>query len=185
MSEIAEREYTTSVKSVAEEIIGEPVSSDEKMQSAFMRNTYVKEYLLSFRTIMKAGYEVGRDDVSFSHKVISELEKNVAKNAGTEHSTQSVPWMVALSILTNDESIQGVSDTRLRFIFDLAIGIAADDYRNRFIETKRTAAYTEDPKQKEELCEYSVQWKKISDEWEKYQDELQEQVSSTDGPERR
>lgn len=184
MSETAERSYVTSVKSVAEEILGKLIASDENAKKAFMRNPFIKEYLSSFRTIMKAGYENDRDDISFSHKVISEVKKDVTKYTGVSYATQGAPWMVALAILTEDESIKGLSDTRLRLIFDLAIGIVVEDYHNRYVETLRNAAYTKDPIQKEEIYGYSVEWKSIFVQWERFQNLLREQHSPSNINER-
>ncbi len=181
--EIVKKEYVHSVKSVAKEMF-ESFFPPDYIKSLWQIH-HVENYLSSFRKIMKMGYENGRDDSSFSHKVISELIKKGDVNKQVEDSTDAVPWTIAVAILTEDESIKGLSDTRLRFIFDLAIGVAADDYHERHIGTKRNAAYEKDPEFKEELSKYSAHWKTESEWWEKFQDKLRQKISPTGKIERK
>lgn len=143
--------YKNSVATVAIELMGPEYIdrrsctprklkfSDYEWESTYQ--PWVDKYLPLLRTGLDPEHLSGRDEVSFSHKALAAVTPHI--NRGIQYAAEGVSWTVALAILNNEPAlaVEGIQPVYLRYLFDLALGVAVEDLQKRHEGAKRNYAY--------------------------------------------
>ena len=177
LNEVREISYANSVRAVSRNIVSMDVKDYSWHLPHYGHNIDV------LRSVMVNGFDtIGYTDSVRSNRVISELKEKVGMN--TRYASESIPWVIAAAVITNDEVVQGISDSGLRFLFDAAMEVPREYHDNQYRRAERKAAYELDSERREEYMAHALEHRELAEGWRKHQESLREEASPS-GPKER
>lgn len=137
--EIRRDGYKNPIQTVAKELMG-PDNIDRlasgKLKLCDYRwdrtfRSWQEIYLPLLRTGLDPKHVPGRDEVSFARKALAAVTPHI--NRGIQFAAEGVSWTVALAILNNEPAlaVEGMHPVYARYLFDLSLGVAVEDFRQR------------------------------------------------------
>lgn len=178
MAEVKEVVYLKSIKSTAKDIIG------PYLERGFHNYPHVKEDLSTLGLLIETESGNALDDLTFSHNVVQQFQERI-KAEGRVEQPSTIPSIIAQAINTNDGSIQGLSDSRLRVLLDTSMDIPVDHYSSLCRNAIRAVSYLHDePDRRKTFLDAASEHKSRVKHWQLLQDLLRETVS-TPGRERK
>jgi hypothetical protein len=164
--QIRKEGYTHSVEAVATELLTPNYSID--------RFPFVGTYLPLLRSALDPKQRPGRDEMVFSHYVLSLVKPHIERH--TYSGIDSVPMTVAVAIHNGEQALEvgGLHPFFKRFLFDLFLGVAVDDYTHRKEHTARNAAYDNNFDDRRNLLDYTDNWKAYAEYYRTFQGKLRQ-----------
>ena len=110
--------------------------------------------------------------VANCHNIIKPVQTDHEAHKGTAFSAEGISYTFSAALLYGDELVNSLSPFHQRFVLDLALGIAQEDYLSRQLHTTRNAAYSVEADRSQELREWSENWSRGAQRYANYQQRL-------------